>query len=320
MVRDHGHDELWRHWFIIFAISITLYTITYTCVFRRQLSYTKQSTPNTTTKDENRSPHEQQNDEIIEEIQKGVKANTGAAECIFYAGCVGSMCNAIVCVAGALCLLYAPYWNNSHTHNILYGEPLFAFYLTPIVESYFLIDLLSQIVLPLIYSLPSTKYDIIYHHLMSLSYVTWIITPKPIYAWAITLLCFAMEFSTIFLNISFFAKWYKWSAKNIQNVKLMFVIAWFAVRLPGAIAWVVLLCLYGHAMFDEYPLDKFICVVLFSFINLSLQVSWSVLIVKKTYRAIMAKKEDIIGENVESTHPPMDSSNSSGNTDVTLEP
>eukprot|EP00484_Ammonia_sp_Unknown_P016010 CAMPEP_0197052080 /NCGR_PEP_ID=MMETSP1384-20130603/26619_1 /TAXON_ID=29189 /ORGANISM="Ammonia sp." /LENGTH=51 /DNA_ID=CAMNT_0042484727 /DNA_START=1 /DNA_END=153 /DNA_ORIENTATION=- len=46
---------------------------------------------------------------------------------------------------------------------------------------------------------------------------------------------FAMEFSTIFLNLSFFGKWYEIKEATITKFKLLFVLTWFLVRVPGTI-------------------------------------------------------------------------------------
>merc|ERR1712228_227188 len=125
-----------------------------------------------------------------------------------------------------------------------------------------------------------------------LCYSFWIIIPRPIYAWMVTLICLSMEFSTIFLNASFFAKWYNLNESVVRNIKLTFVISWMLVRVPGTIGIEIWIIYFAERMWNEYPLDKLICIVIIAFLNLIMQSVWTVLIIKKTYNALTLTTED----------------------------
>ena len=250
MVSQETANQLWFKWMWIFGSSMMIYTIIYRYAFEKQVS---------------NSDHTPEN-------------------CMKYSSCLLSIINCILCSIAGISIFYHKYWIDP-----IYGIPGIPFYISATCQSYFIVDLGGDIIIYFWYNLVSFRFDVLIHHCFALSVIPWMTIPIPQYAWFILSIAFSFEFSTIFLNATFFCKWYNKSESVTIKYKIGFLISWFIVRVPGTIGVVVWVIMFRERLYNEYPLEKFIGVILLSIFNAIMQGLWTILIIRKTYRTLTAK-------------------------------
>eukprot|EP01083_Nonionella_stella_P063920 166117_1 len=295
LLEKQSLEDLWTHWMILFVSAIIIYAFIYQYVFRRQLSYytsgASQSVPtqngdlNEHTDTKLSSVHEET--ETPKQQPENIPSSDAneafcPERCMLFANVSVSTINAVICSLSSLFLFYAPYWDDP-----IYGTAIPVYYVTAVTQAYFIVDLTCEVVVYLKYELPRFRWDTLLHHGSVLIYMFWILIPEPIYAWIVTEIAIAMEFSTIFLNASFFAKWYHAKETTIHNIKMGFVLMWFLVRVPGSIAILVWIILFAERILKEYPHDKFGGIIFISTANVIIQGVWTVMIIRKLYRTFV---------------------------------
>ena len=199
---------------------------------------------------------------------------------------------------------YHKYWEDP-----LYGEPGIASYGLAVFCAYLMVDMFAMFAVYFTHNLPSILRDIILHHVVFIGSVIVIQFPLPLYGWIVISGLLSMEISTVFLNGQFMAKWYKCSESFIFKFKLGFVISWLLVRVPATIALSAYCYLFGYRMVTEWPLVKGVTYLLASAAIIILQLFWTVLIIKKMYRTLVAKDTvsevdnfDLVDKESESVH------------------
>ena len=138
----------------------------------------------------------------------------------------------------------------------------------------------------------SIPLDVVLHHVIVIGFILWVEVALPHYVRKWCAMIMITEWSSFFLDDSFFAELNKVSDAVFSKLKLVLLILWCLLRV--AISFIlypgfVIQC--GAAMHAEFPLDQFIGVMAIFAILAVIQGIWTVLIVKKTYRAITSKKD-----------------------------
>jgi len=300
MVSQDTADGLWFEWMWIFGASVIVYTIIYRLAFEKQLSHSNALTifNNVSSHsnhvngaispiDENKSlddTESQNQNQTQPDKKKAAKNEVYTPEnCMKYSSCILSVINCIICSLAGFSIFYHKYWIDP-----IYGTPGLPFYVSATCQAYFIVDLGGDIIVYFWYNLAQFRFDVLIHHCFALSVIPWMTIPIPKYAWFMITIAFSFEISTIFLNGTFFCKWYNKSDSLTMKYKLGFLISWFLVRVPGSIGLIVWLILFRERLYNEYPLTKFIGVVALSGFNFLMQGLWTVLIVRKTYKTLAA--------------------------------
>lgn len=212
------------------------------------------------------------------------RTNYTPENCFKYTSCVLSTINCFICApAGLIAFFYHEYWKDP-----IYGTPGIAFHVLAIFTAYLLVDLIAMFVVYCRYHLSSLLWDVILHHLTFIACVMAMMYIMN--GWIIISGLLTMEFSTIFLNAQFMAKWYKCSESFIFKLKLGFLATWFSVRVPVALVGIpIYFYLYAERLWKEWPPSKAIAYWTGMIAILIMQLMWTILIVQKTYRTLFDK-------------------------------
>ena len=307
MVSQQTADRLWFEWMFIFGSSVIVYSIIYRIAFQKQLSrgngnsqiiVTSSSNDQNVVRSKISTIDENKNLDITEkesteqktvtiesskQTQKELPKIYTPLNCMKFASCSISVLNCTLCVFASISLFYHQYWQDP-----IYGTPGIPFYISATCQAYFFSDLMGDIIIYYWFQLPSFRRDVLIHHCFAMSVIPWMMIPTPRYAWFMITIAFSFEFSTIFLNGTFFCKWYDQSEALTMKFKLGFLLSWFLVRVPGSIGLIIWMGLYGDRLLNEYPTDKFIGVIILCSFNFIMQSMWTVLIIRKTYRTLTA--------------------------------
>ena len=128
--------------------------------------------------------------------------------------------------------------------------------------------------------------------MIGIGYIIWVGVALPHYVltwWAVVM---TTEWLTLFLNDSFFAELNKVSDAVFPKLKLGFLISWCLMRVPVSfILYPGFVIAFGAEMHAQFPLDQCIGMMAMYAVPAVIQGILTVLIVKKTYRAMTSKKD-----------------------------
>ena len=142
------------------------------------------------------------------------------------------------------------------------------------------------------YQTISIPWNVVLHHLFGIGSILWLEVALPHYVWTQWAMVITSEWSTLFLDDSFFADLNKVSDAVFSRLKSGFLISLCLMRVPVSfILYPGFAIKFGAEMHAEFPLDQFIGVMAICTFPVVMQGIWTVLIVKKTYRAMTSKKD-----------------------------
>ena len=142
------------------------------------------------------------------------------------------------------------------------------------------------------YQMNSILWNVMLQDVIGIGSILWVEAALPHYVWTRGVMFIITEWSTLFLNDSFFADLNKVSDSVVSKLKLRFFITLCLMRVPVSfILYPGFLIQCGAAMHAEIPSDQFIGVMANFAVPAVIQGILTVLIVKKTYRAMTSKKD-----------------------------
>ena len=189
----------------------------------------------------------------------------------------------------------------------LISEPHLTGHIWAIGQGYVIADTLAHLTLFKAFdkSKIPRRYDIMAHHMIGLP--LWFITQWPTFknAWAFFAPIYAVELTTIFLNLQWFGKYFK--NKRLENIsKILFAATWFPTRPVICIYCLKWLIENWKEMNEnpEFPARAKIYMIISAFPMISLQLIWTVYIAWKLVKkcCFQNKSGDIISTPNKPTH------------------
>eukprot|EP00484_Ammonia_sp_Unknown_P026468 CAMPEP_0197028696 /NCGR_PEP_ID=MMETSP1384-20130603/8321_1 /TAXON_ID=29189 /ORGANISM="Ammonia sp." /LENGTH=284 /DNA_ID=CAMNT_0042457737 /DNA_START=37 /DNA_END=891 /DNA_ORIENTATION=- len=220
-------------------------------------------------------------------------------DCLSITTNIGSTLHSLLMVAFSLSFFTEQRWANP-----VVDEPRAAGHGICIGTAYYLIDALLHVAFFANYDAKTIprRLDIIFHHLISFLFPLFLVNcPDPYYGWAPLCMFMATEFSTIFLNAQWFAKYFK-MPKLHKWCKLAFVSGWFLVRLPAVVYCSWWLIAYWNEIIERMPRRVFISIIAFVASGSLLQLTWTALIVLKLIKALTASANTNTLSAISKTH------------------
>lgn len=156
-------------------------------------------------------------------------------------------------------------------------------------NSYMLTDLVAHLVCFYFKGVPA-RYDVVVHHTFGYLTVFCLMFPMPVYGWFILCAPLVTEFSTIFMNLRWFAKHYHLPRVLQQRLNTAFLVSWFTVRLPALWAMIPYMVWHWTEIYDKMPKRIAILGSLLIFGINALHVAWGFLLIQKLRKKFSQKK------------------------------
>eukprot|EP01083_Nonionella_stella_P136017 413733_1 len=177
---------------------------------------------------------------------------------------------------------FATFFTDKRWENPIIDDPKLAGHLVPLVWTYMLVDVVAHFICYALFNKQDIprRPDIIIHHFISLIVYPLMLIPKPIYYWFLYTLLLGVETSTVFLNLQWFAKHFKWKKKIRGFMKFCFLMTWYGVRMPIIVVSIWWMIKYWKDIL-ETPKYKAMGIITLNTIHVILQVVWSIVLFVK---------------------------------------
>eukprot|EP01084_Bolivina_argentea_P042558 78470_1 len=253
------YQKFWTDFAIQFGSGIVLYTVILLAIYLKRCKYSQRNT--------------------------NLKFTSN------FAGIV----NGVICSMCCFTNLYRlKYWNVEN--EMIYGEQYNVPFYCALLMGYSLVDTMFMLYFIVKYDKNTIerRYDMIAHHVFILLLYPLMNFPKPIYFHSVYGIGIGVEVSSTFLNIQWFVTHYKLSKRKQSFSKLLFIISWFAARVPATVFAVFVVIKYCKSIINTLPVRVIIMAFFLAFSNMFMNGIWTIMIIKKIFSAIFTNfKKDI---------------------------
>eukprot|EP01084_Bolivina_argentea_P196932 337567_1 len=200
-----------------------------------------------------------------------------------FASTILSSINAIIMASsGPLAICHGKLWETPVVSDYPNFHIIFGAYMQ--FSAYLMVDLCGDIVCYCYYKNTKHAFDfrkiIMIHHFVGMFIMPLLQIPEPKYYWFVLAILSFHEFSTLFLNLKYFAQHFKASKKFRAVSKLLFAASWFFSRVPGVILMILWFIKYWDSIMAT-PKTKKICVIILAVCNILFQSGWTAMLIQK---------------------------------------